>query len=120
MRAHWYQHFFNVALPADPPDREWVSLIDEVNVGWKAAAEFLIKKRRLGHVMIQNEETYQRVSLDAATLLGDLYTGDITFQAANQTNKDIKTQGQQWANSANEFFQFAPPGVAERVHVFLL
>ena len=22
VRAHWYQHFFNVALPADPPDRE--------------------------------------------------------------------------------------------------
>ena len=52
VRGHWYSHLFSEALPADGADREWVYLINEVNQGWRAAAEFLIKKRNQGWTMI--------------------------------------------------------------------
>ena len=105
VRGHWYTHVLNDALPPDSADREWVDLINEANQGWKEAAEFLIEKRNKGRIMMDDEASYQEASLGATTLLGDMYTEEITYQAAMNTNRNIKALGTKWAQSANEFYE---------------
>ena len=104
----------NDALPPDSADREWVDLINEANQGWKEATEFLIEKRNKGRTMIEDEVSYQQASLEATTLLGDMYTEEITYQAAMDTNRRIKTLGTKWAQSANEFYEMIPSTRARR------
>ena len=77
VRGHWYAHVLNDDLPPDSADREWVDLINGANQGWKEATEFLIEKRNRGRTMIEDEVSYQQASVEATTLLGDMYTEEI-------------------------------------------